>query len=128
MTEEQWVAGTVLAKGKDGKYLFLVEDNQSQYSLPWTTICNDKTGLACIIEELKRILKVEATALNLYDLSNAVIKGYRVPLFVFTLEDEKVNAEQSFGVGDEQFSWEPSTVLIQTLGNVEISGVPHFNH
>lgn len=94
MTEEQWVAGTILAKGKDGKYLFLVEDKKGKFLLPWTEICDEKTGLACIIKKLKEILSVEASQLNLYDLSNAIIQGHRVPLFVFLLEDEKSNSQQ----------------------------------
>ena len=127
MTEEQWVAGTILAKGKDDKYLFLVEDKEGKFLLPWTEICDGKTSLACIIKELKDILNVEASQLSLYDLSNAIIQGHRVPLFVFMLEDKKISAQQIVRRKEKQYSWEPSSSLIETLGEVEISGVPNFN-
>jgi len=66
MTEGHFVAGTVMAQAFNGKYVFLVKHNEDSYELPMTPIYKEKTGLACIIEELKNILDIQGSALDLY--------------------------------------------------------------
>ena len=73
MTEKRWVAGTIMAKGPEGKYVFLVKAEAEVHSFPTTEISDVKTGLATILEALKIILPIKATDLNLYELTNAVV-------------------------------------------------------
>lgn len=126
MTEKRWVAGTVMAKGPEGKYVFLVEVEAELQSFPTTEISGAKTGLASIIDTLKSILPIEATDLNLYELTNAVVNDNRIPLFVFEFHDEKIDHRLLTESNDTSLSWLHSDELTKTLEKWEISGVPQF--
>ncbi|MCI3029176.1 hypothetical protein LMF32_08845 [Desemzia sp. C1] len=128
MTEGHFVAGTVMAQAFNGKYVFLVKHNEDSYELPMTPIYEEKTGLACIIEELKNILDIQGSALDLYELTNSVVNGSRVPLFVFSL-NKNITTElnELLKENSTQYAWMSSDTLIETLENIDISGVPLFN-
>lgn len=93
-----------------------------------TPIYKEKTGLACIIEELKNILDIQGSALDLYELTNSVVNGSRVPLFVFSL-NKNITTELNklLKENSAQYAWMSSDTLIETLENIDISGVPLFN-
>ncbi|MER2226841.1 MAG: hypothetical protein ABS916_07295 [Carnobacterium sp.] len=126
MTEKRWVAGTIMAKGPEGKYVFLVKAEAEVHSFPTTEISDVKTGLATILEALKIILPIKATDLNLYELTNAVVNDNRIPLFVFELYDEEADYRLLTESGDNSLTWLHSDELTKTLENWEISGVPQF--
>lgn len=126
MTEKRWVAGTIMAKGPGGKYVFLVEIEAEMHSFPTTEISDVKTGLATILETLKTILPIKATDLNLYELTNAVVNDNRIPLFVFELYDEEADYRLLTESGDNSLTWLNSDELTKTLEKWEISGVPQF--
>lgn len=126
MTEKRWVAGTIMAKGPEGKYVFLVKAEAEVHSFPTTEISDVKTGLATILEALKTILPIKATDLNLYELTNAVVNDNRIPLFVFELYDEEADYRLLTESGDNSLTWLHSDELTKTLENWEISGVPQF--
>lgn len=129
MNKKNLVAGTVMAQANNGKYVFLVKSTKNAYELPMTTICNDRTGMACIIDELKTILDVDGSSMDLYELTNSVIKDFRMPLFVFTLNKQFTELNELFR--DQQASsyyWMPSEALTKALENMDISGVPIFNN
>ncbi|MER2173861.1 MAG: hypothetical protein ABS911_04205 [Carnobacterium sp.] len=126
MTEKRWVAGTIMAKGPEGKYVFLVKVEAEVHSFPTTEISDVKTGLATILEALKTILPIKATDLNLYELTNAVVNDNRIPLFVFELYDEEADYRLLTEHGNNSLTWLHSDDLTKTLEKWEISGVPQF--
>lgn len=126
MTEKRWVAGTIMAKGPEGKYVFLIKKETEEPSFPTTEIKDTKTGLACILEKLKTILPIEASDLKLYELTNAVVNDNRVPLFVFEFNNEEVENKLLTESNDDSLSWLHSDELTKTLEKWEISGVPQF--
>lgn len=126
MTEERLVAGTIMAHSKDGKYVFLVEKVMENFSFPVTSICNGRTGLGCILESIKQKLKIEAISLDLCELTNAVVDGNKIPLFVFELADEKIDVKDIIKDNGQSLSWQHSEVLTKTLGEWKIDGVPQY--
>lgn len=126
MTEKRWVAGTIMAKGPEGKYVFLVKEEAELHTFPTTEISDAKTGLACIIDNLKTILPIEASDLNLYELTNAVVNDKRIPLFVFGFHNEEIDHSLLTENNDHNLSWLHSDDLTKTLEKWEISGVPQF--
>lgn len=126
MIEKRWVAGTIMAKGPEGKYVFLVKEEAELHSFPTTEISDAKTGLACIIDQLKLILPIDASDLNLYELTNAVVNDNRIPLFVFELYNEEIDHSLLTENNKHSLSWLHSDDLTKTLEKWEISGVPQF--
>lgn len=126
MTEKQWVAGTIMTHNIEGKYVFLVKKEGEKFSFPSTQILSKQTGLACILEELKSTLAIDIQNLNLFELTNAIVEGNRIPLFVFELADASIQTNEILKRNFPQLSWQQSSILTETLENWEISGVPQF--
>lgn len=126
MTEKSWVAGTIMAKKPDGKYVFLVKKEIEMNFFTATEINSTKTGLACIIDKLKTILPIEASDLKLYELTNAIVNDNRIPLFVFEFLNEEANHRMLNETNDSSLFWLDSDELTKTLERWEISGVPQF--
>ncbi|MGB7365377.1 hypothetical protein [Carnobacterium jeotgali] len=126
MTEKRLVAGTIMAKGPEGKYVFLVKKETEMDFFTTTEINDSKTGLASIIDKLKTILPIEASDLKLYELTNAVVSDNRIPLFVFEFLDVEVDHRLLTENNDNSLSWLHSDELTKTLEKWEISGVPQF--
>lgn len=126
MIEERWVAGTIMAKGPEGKYVFLVKKETEMDFFTTTEINSTKTGLACIIDKLKTILPIEASDLKLYELTNAIVNDKRIPLFVFEFLNEDTNHRLLTANNDSSLFWLDSNELTKTLERWEISGVPQF--
>lgn len=128
MDKKHLVAGTVMAQAYNGKYVFLVKSNNDTYELPMTTITDNKTGMACMIEELKNILNIDGSTIDLYELTNSVVKDSRVPLFVFSLNKQFTELNELFKKEyASTYYWLPSEALKKALDDMDISGVPIFN-
>lgn len=125
MAEKQSVACTVMARDTDGDYVFLVEDHPKGFSFLNTVIRHDQTGLASIIEKIKKELAINVADLELFDLTNAVVEQIRIPLFVFSCRDESLHYSQVLA-DDSPLTWQHSRSLTDTLKKWEISGVPQF--
>lgn len=126
MTEKRWVAGTIMAKDPEGKYVFLVKKETDMDFFTATEINSAKTGLASIIDKLKTVLPIEASDLKLYELTNAIVNDDRIPLFVFEFLNEEVNYRLLTENNDSSLFWLDSDELTKTLERWEISGVPQF--
>jgi len=126
MTGKRWVAGTIMAKDPEGKYVFLVKKETDTDFFTTTEINSTKTGLASIIDKLKTILPIEASDLKLYELTNAIVNDDRIPLFVFEFLNEEVNYRLLTENNDSSLFWLDSDELTKTLERWEISGVPQF--
>ncbi|MEK6190556.1 MAG: hypothetical protein N2A99_06160 [Carnobacterium alterfunditum] len=126
MTGKRWVAGTIMAKDPEGKYVFLVKKETDTDFFTTTEINSAKTGLASIIDKLKTILPIEASDLKLYELTNAIVNDDRIPLFVFEFLNEEVNYRLLTENNDSSLFWLDSDELTKTLERWEISGVPQF--
>lgn len=126
IAENHYVACTVMVNDENGRPVFLVRKETEGYSFPATTVEPKKTGLACVIERIKETLDIDVTHLELNELTNAVVEEHRVPLFVFSYLDEKVQNPMQLLPADSSLSWLHSENLTQTLEEWQISGVPQF--
>lgn len=126
IAEQRYVACTIMAKDENGRYVFLVKQEENGFSFPATTVEPKKTGLACVIDQIKETLSVEVEKLELNELTNAVVDEHSVPLFVFTYEDDSVEDPRQLLPEGSSLSWLHSENLTQTLEEWEISGVPQF--
>ncbi|MFC6464459.1 NUDIX domain-containing protein [Marinilactibacillus sp. GCM10026970] len=126
IAKNHYVACTVLVKDEDDRYVFLVKKESKGFSFPATEVKPKKTALACIIERMKEVLSIDVEKLELNELTNAVVQDNRVPLFVFTYEDESVKSPLELLIDDNELTWEHSEKITKTLEDWEISGVPQF--
>lgn len=115
-----------MVKDENGRYVFLVKQIEDGYSFPVTSVESKKTGLACIIESMKSMLHIEVENLELNELTNAVVNDHRVPLFVFTYEDDTIKNPNQLLPQNSGLSWLHSENLTHTLEEWELSGVPQF--
>lgn len=120
------VAYTIITKRNDGKLMFLVEEKEKNYTFPRTGYENDCTGLASVIEEIKKTLHVEVKELELSELINTVIEDQRIPLFVFNYAQEGKELDELIASHSE-LCWQVSDNLTHTLRKYDLSGVPSFN-
>ncbi|WP_256864612.1 hypothetical protein [Marinilactibacillus piezotolerans] len=126
IAKNHYVACTVLVKDEEDRYVFLVKKEEEGFSFPATEVLPKKTGLACIIDRMKEVLLLEVEKLELNELTNAVVENHRVPLFVFTYEDEQLRTPLDLLPDNSELSWEHSEKITKTLKEWEISGVPQF--
>lgn len=125
MTGRHYVACTVMAKDEKGRIAFLVKKKEDGFILPTSRIEHNKTGMACIIENLKEVLTFNVSNLELSELTNAVVKEESIPLFVFTYSNEETKPLQDL-LKKEEFSWQYSETLYHTLEDWQFTGVPQF--
>src|SRR5690625_4781216 len=120
------VAYTVITRREDGKMMFLVEESKAEFAFPLTSYEKSGTGLASVIEEIKSALRLDIDQLELTELINTVIENQRIPLFVFSYQDEELQlnelVEPTSGL-----HWQVSDHFTDTLQKYDISGVPNFD-
>ncbi|GEK92129.1 hypothetical protein [Alkalibacterium kapii] len=124
--ENHYVASTILVKDKDGRYVFLVKEEEDGYSFPASVVEPEKTGLACVINRVKEIVDIDIEKLELNELTNAIVDDDRIPLFVFIYEDDYLEAPEHLLIDDNDLSWVHSENIVSTLEDWKISGVPQF--
>lgn len=116
------VAGTIILTNADGEKQFLMDVHDQDYSFITTSIADDMTGLASILEYFKKILRVDTSSLRLFDLANAKFAEGTVPLFVF--EADKVSKEEN--ILPAGFQWTRSPTMRNLLEQINFEGVPFF--
>lgn len=126
MKENHYVACTILVKGKDGRYVFLVRKEDEGFAFLATTVRPKQTGLASVINRLKEICNLDIEKLELNELTNAIVDDNRIPLFVFVYEDNDLVDPDQLLANESDLSWEHSENVISTLEQWKISGVPQF--
>lgn len=126
MTEKQRVAGTIMTHNPEGKYVFLVKEENEKVSFPVTQILDTQTGLASILEELKKQLAIDIQHLNLFELTNAVVNGINIPLFVFEVANKEIQVSTILKENLTHLSFVQSATLTEALEEWEITGVPQF--
>lgn len=120
------VAYTVITKREDGKLMFLVKKDKTDFVFPLTTYEKFGTGLASVIEEIKAALNLNIEQLELAELINTIIAEEKIPLFVFNYIDETMQLEELVKPSPE-LQWQVSDNFTETLKKYEISGVPNFD-
>ena len=120
------VAYTVITKRDDGKLMFLVKKDEAEFAFPLTTYEKNGTGLASVIEEIKVALDLDIEQLELTELINTVIAGEKIPLFVFSYQDDNVQLDEVVKP-TLALQWQVSDNFTETLNKYEISGVPNFD-
>jgi hypothetical protein len=122
MIGKKWIAGTVILTQSNGEKLFLVKQEKEKMHLVSTKGDSEKTGLASILEVLKKEVHLEITQLKLLELTNGVIAGTNVPLFVFELEEQ---ADVQLVLPD-QYQWRTFEQMQKVIQKFEIEGMPQF--
>lgn len=123
------IAGTIMLFDDNGEPNFLVTEKADRYHLLLTTQEAHKTPLASILGMLKWQLGVDVTMLRLSELSNVIIRGNDVSLFVFkwgklTPQQLADNIEKLRQAG---YTFERPKKLRGLLAEIDMSGVPHFD-
>lgn len=121
--EQSRVAGTVILNLQDGHKKFLVQKTDDTVSFIQTTINNNFTSLACILEKLTQSAGLDSDAMDLVELTNINIENEKLPLFVFSLDEECID---SYSL-DSEFLWEEPATLRMVLQDFNVSGVPFLN-
>lgn len=125
MANTQYVACTIMAKDKEGRYAFLVKKEGSDHSMPVVSFDHNKTGLACITNRLKYVLTFDVSKLELTELTNAVVNEERIPLFLFAHHNEEGD-ELEHLIKNDKFTWKYADSLPQILKGWNFTGVPQF--
>src|SRR5699024_4382624 len=120
------VAYTVITKRDDGKLMFLVKKDKTEFAFPLTTYEKHSTGLASVIEEIKVALDLDIEQLELAELINTVMAGEKIPLFVFSYQQDGANLDKLVKPA-LALQWQVSDNFTETLNKYEISGVPNFD-
>ena len=120
-----YIGYTVIVERYDGKPLFLVAHEQTDFLFPGTETVDEQSGISTIIEEIKVALNIDFEKLELSELTNAVIDDKRLPLFVFTYDCSECTP-QSILLNDTNLEWQTSESFKKTLQQYEIKGVPFF--
>lgn len=123
--KKSYIAFTVMTNRADGKPMFLVEHEQTDFIFPFAKYNKEITGLACAIEVVKEKLNIDFNCLELAELTNAVIKDQRIPFFVFKYHCESKNIDELISA-NTKLEWQASDNFKDTLQQYEISGVPLF--
>lgn len=126
MKENHYVACTIMVKSKDGRYVFLVRQEDKGFSFLATQVKPKETGLASVINRLKEVCNLNIEKLELNELTNAIVEENRIPLFVFIYEDDELVDPEQLLTDDCDLSWVHSDNVISTLEQWKISGVPQF--
>ncbi|HLR91773.1 MAG TPA: hypothetical protein VK048_01820 [Atopostipes sp.] len=106
--------------------MFLVEESKAEFAFPLTSYEKSGTGLASVIEEIKSALRLDIDQLELTELINTVIENQRIPLFVFSYQDEELQLNELVGP-TSGLHWQVSDHFTDTLQKYDISGVPNFD-
>lgn len=123
MLEQAKVAGTVILNQEDGHKKFLVKKESNQVEFVMTEVDHQYTSLACILNEFRDEVQLDTGSMDLVELTSVNLGKLKMPLFVFSLDEEKDN----FNVDERVFSWEDPATLREILKNFEISGVPYLS-
>ena len=121
--EQSKVAGTVILNQRDGHKKFLVQKNQETVEFIQTTIDSNYTSLACILDKLTMTVGLDSELMDLVELTNINIGDEKLPLFVFSLDEDVMNSN----VLSSDFLWEEPSTLRMVLQHFNVSGVPFLN-
>ena len=128
MVEKQsLIAYTVMVQRTDGKWMFLVQQDLSDFVFPAIQTVNNmnNTGLSSVIEVLKQELNLNFNKLELIELTNAIYEEERLPLFVFKYHCG-TECPSKLLSSDSNLEWQVSDRFKETIQRYEISGVPLF--
>ncbi|EOT45487.1 MULTISPECIES: hypothetical protein [Enterococcus] len=118
---EKIIAGTIMLTMLDGTKKFLVNKCQNEQHLVSAIAQPERTGLASILERLKEEVNLDVTHLELLELTNGVIKGQSVPLFVFEAVEKNVPLDLP-----HEYVWEDFKHFQQIVQKFNIEGMPSF--
>lgn len=121
--EQSRVAGTVILNQQDGHKKFLVQKKDDTVSFIQTTINNNYTSLACILEKLTQSAGLDSDVMDLVELTNINVENEKLPLFVFSLDEECID----YSSLNPEVLWEEPATLRMVLQDFNVSGVPFLN-
>lgn len=116
------VAGTIFFNVAKGDKKFLVHEGEQGNQFLVVDVCDGKTGLASIVEEIKDRFNLDASQFELVDLTNIRAKESSMPLFVFEM-NHGIELEPDL---PNEFQWEELSALKDILATFDLAGVPIF--
>lgn len=123
--KQSLIAYTIMVQRTDGKWLFLVQHEESDFIFPGTMAKNQQTGLATAIEAMKEKLNLNFDKVDLAELTNAVTENQRIPLFVFKYHCGAEDPTDLLLPGSK-LEWQVSDNFKEAIQKYDISGVPLF--
>ncbi|WEG74997.1 hypothetical protein [Vagococcus intermedius] len=119
----QLVAGTVILSSSNGEKKFLVKKTESDFDFITTSMNDEITSLASILQELKTEAMMDVSSIDLVELTNVSIDEQKMPLFVFEMNEISYQKNEELGNG---FTWETPKTFREVLTKFNVSGVPIF--
>lgn len=116
------VAGTIFFNVPKGDKKFLVHEVEQENQFLVVDVCEGKTGLACIIEEMRTLFSLDASQFDLVDLTNIRDDLSSLPLFVFEM-NQTIETEPEL---PKDYQWEKLSALRDILATCDVAGVPIF--
>lgn len=120
--QNKLVAGTVILNEKNGEKRFLLHENSERLDFIMTSIVEERTSLACILESLKNQANVDLEKISLVELTNIQVEKQKIPFYVFEIEEKHLESDAPPG-----YTWELPCNLRKVLNNRQVTGVPIFN-
>lgn len=120
--EQSNVAGTVILNKKNGHKKFLVKKESEHVEFIQAPIDTQYTSLACILNELSKTANLDLSSMELVELTNINVREENIPLFVFSLDEDKISDKPI----NNNLKWEEPAILREVLQLFKVSGVPFF--
>ncbi|MGY3772494.1 hypothetical protein [Tetragenococcus solitarius] len=115
------VAGTVILHLEDGTKQFLIRQKDDTPVLAFTEFSNEQTGLANILQLLKKEVNLDIENIHLVELTNGQVNNTNVPLFVFETQESKQHTELP-----KEYYWAKAQTFRGIIQDMEIEGMPFF--
>lgn len=115
------VAGTVILHLEDGTKQFLIRQKDDTPVLAFTEFSNEQTGLANILQLLKKEVNLDIENIHLVELTNGQVNNTNVPLFVFETQENKQQTELP-----KEYYWAKAQTFREIIQDMEIEGMPFF--
>lgn len=118
---EKTIAGTIILNQNDGTKKFLVHLGKNDIEFATTKVLEEMTGLASILQFLKKEIQIDVNNIRLIELTNAHKDLENIPLFVFGIDEAELEIKAF-----ENYSWEQPAKVKKLLDSYDIEGVPMF--
>lgn len=119
--ENKQIAATVILHRNDGSKRFLTENQAQGQSLLLVENDTMHTGLANVLQNIKKNVHLDVFQLRLVELTNAKIADKRMPIFVFEVKEEDIDIRLP-----AQYSWKEAKYFMQMISEFELQGMPIF--
>lgn len=115
------VAGTVILHLEDGGKKFLLKKSEEGLKFSSSSLSEEQTGLACVLNTLKEQVNLDITTIHLVELTSGYENDNKIPLFVFEMKET-----DAFAQLPNDFYWEEPKAFFKVIQDFKIEGMPFF--